>query len=172
MGDRFLSQGVSIDDRSKQAFSRHLRDNSSSRRVCQSDKENHQWLTNPLKRPTSQSDFSRRNYVRRSFIWEFESQKLLAKAKGEKDVQRVVIFDDEIADIVEWVHESNGHAEWDSTWREISTSYYGILRSDVIYLLKEHRICARDPSKRPEKRNDDSPHPISPARKAHLEQSQ
>jgi hypothetical protein len=33
----------------------------------------------------------------------------------------------------------------------VSSAYYGILRSDVIFLLKRWRVCARNPSKRAKK---------------------
>ncbi len=35
------------------------------------------------------------------------------------------------------------------TWKDVSTSYYGILRSDVIFLVKQCQVCAKNPSKRP-----------------------
>ncbi len=54
-----------------------------------------------------------------------------------------------IADVVELVHKENGHAGWDATWKDVSSSYYGILRSDVIFLLKRCQICAENPRKRP-----------------------
>lgn len=63
----------------------------------------------------------------------------------------MVVFEDKIADTVEWVYESNGYAGWDGIWKNISASYYGILRSDVIYLLKQCQICVHDPSKCPKK---------------------
>ncbi len=54
-----------------------------------------------------------------------------------------------IADVVDFVHKGNGHAGWDATWKDVSNLYYGILRSDVIFLLKRCQICASNPSKRP-----------------------
>lgn len=54
-----------------------------------------------------------------------------------------------IADVVDFVHNGNGHAGWDATWKDVSNLYYGILRSDVIFLLKRCQICASNPSKRP-----------------------
>lgn len=65
------------------------------------------------------------------------------------DNYRIVVTDDTIADVVEFVHQAKGHAGWDVTWKDISASYYGILRMDVIFLLKRCPICANDPSKRP-----------------------
>jgi hypothetical protein len=134
------------------AFSHHLCENPNNRRVSQSDKEMLiEWLTNPDRRPQSQEEFSRRNYVRKTFIWDEKSQNLLAIAKKDGDKNRIVITTDTIADIVEMVHKDNGHAGWDKTWKDVSTSYYGILRSDVIFLLKQcqNQNCTQNPSKRP-----------------------
>ncbi|CAI6334664.1 unnamed protein product [Periconia digitata] len=61
---------------------------------------------------------------------------------------------DAIAGIVEIVHNNNGHAGWDTTWKKISSSYYGILRADVIFLLKKCHICANDARKRPKGSNN------------------
>lgn len=56
-----------------------------------------------------------------------------------------------IADTVEIVHKNNNHAGWDATWKDVSTSYYGIPRKDVIFLLKQcqNQHCTENPSKRP-----------------------
>lgn len=134
------------------ALSHHLDENPNSRRVSQNDKEVLiEWLTDPDRRPRSQEEFSRRNYVRKSFIWDEKNQTLLAVAKKDGGKNRVVITTDMIADIVEMVHKDNNHAGWDRTWDDVSTSYYGILRSDVIFLLKQcqNRHCTQNPSKRP-----------------------
>jgi hypothetical protein len=134
----------------KAAFLQHLRENPNNRRVSPSDKEILvEWLTNQHKRPSSQEEFSRRNYVRKAFAWDVKSQNLLAVAKKDGDKDRTVITTDVIAEVVETVHENNGHAGWDTTWKDVSTSYYGILRSDVIFLLKKCRSCVGNPSKRP-----------------------
>lgn len=127
-----------------------MRQNPNSRRVSEGDKEILiEWLTNPNKRPSSQEEFNRRNYVRNSFAWDEKSQTLFAVAKRNGDNDRTVITTDEIADVVETVHKNSSHARWDATWKDVSTSYYGILRSDVIFLLKQYRNCTGNPSKRP-----------------------
>ncbi|KAH8708498.1 hypothetical protein GQ44DRAFT_715335 [Phaeosphaeriaceae sp. PMI808] len=134
------------------AFSHYLCENPNNRRVSQSDKEMLiEWLTNPDRRPQSQEEFSRRNYVRKTFIWDEKSRNLLAIAKKDGGKNRKVITTDMIADIVEMVHEDNNHAGWDTTWKSVSTSYYGILRADVIFLLKQcqNQHCSQNPSKRP-----------------------
>ncbi|RAO72655.1 uncharacterized protein BHQ10_008667 [Talaromyces amestolkiae] len=134
----------------KVSFFQYIRDSPNNRRVSQEERDNIiQWLTNPHKRPSSQSEFSRRNYVRKTFIWGDGSQHLLAAPKTNGAQKRIVVTEDKIADVVEHVHENNGHAGWDYTWRDVSISYYGILRSDVINLLKQCQICAHNPSKRP-----------------------
>lgn len=113
----------------KASFLQYLSEKPSNRRVSQNDREKIiEWLTNPVNRPSSQTEFSRRNYVRKSFIWDEGSQNLLAKAHTIGGENRVVVTEDMIADTVEFVHESKGHSGWDATWKAISTSYYGILR--------------------------------------------
>ena len=132
------------------AFQQYLRDNPNNRRVSQTDKEILiDWLTNPHKRPSSQKEFSRRNYVWKTFAWNENTRNLFAAAKTDGEKDRTVVTEDRIADVVEFVHKDNDHAGWDATWKDVSTSYYGILRSDVIFLLKQCQICASNPCKRP-----------------------
>lgn len=145
-----LNDLVILTSSTKSAFLQYLRDNSNNRRVSQIDKEILiDWLTNPHKRPSSQKEFSRRNYVWKTFAWDEKTRNLVAAAKTNEVKNRMVITDDMIPDVVEIVHKGNGHAGWDATWKEVSTSYYGILRSDVIFLLKQCQICVSNPSKRP-----------------------
>ncbi|KUL81567.1 hypothetical protein ZTR_09940 [Talaromyces verruculosus] len=147
---------VTFSTDTKVSFKQYLSENSNNRRVSREERENIiQWLTNPHKRPLSQSEFSRRNYVRKTFTWEEATQLLVAVPKAEGGEKRIVVTEDMIADIVEFVHENNGHAGWDYTWRDVSRSYYGILRSDVIHLLKQCEICAHNPSKRPKDLKDE-----------------
>ena len=82
-------------------------------------------------------------------LWDENTQDLLAIAKPGEEKARLVVTEDMIPDIVENVHKENGHSGWDSTWKAVSASYYGILRSDLIFLLKQCQVCARNPSKRP-----------------------
>jgi len=132
------------------SFQQYLCDNPNSRRVSQADKEALiEWLTNPHKRPLSQKEFSRRNYVRKTFVWNEKTQHLFVAATAVGDKDRTVVTEDMIADVVDFVHNGNGHAGWDATWKDVSNLYYGILRSDVIFLLKRCQICASNPSKRP-----------------------
>ena len=131
------------------SFSVHLHGTPSSHRVTRAEKERMvQWLRATHLNPTSQKESSRRHYVRNNFEWEEESQVLFAVPKQGRP-RREVVTDDMILDIVESVHERNEHAGWDSTWRAISGSYYGILRSDVIFLLRRCPRCAGNPRKRP-----------------------
>jgi hypothetical protein len=127
-------------------FVQYLRENPKNRRVSQTEKEILiEWLMNPHKRPSSQTESSRRNYIRKTFTWDEKTQNILAVAKTDKDKDRRVVTEDIIMDVVESVHNGNGHAGWDATWKDVSTSYYGILRSDVIFLLKQCQICAPKP---------------------------
>ncbi|TGO45829.1 hypothetical protein BCON_0362g00060 [Botryotinia convoluta] len=145
-----LNNFVAFNRVTREVFSQHLHENPHNRRVSQSDEDILiEWLTNPHKRPVSQEEFSRRNYVRKTFAWDEENQTLLAVAKKDEGRGRTVITTGKIADVVETVHINNGHAGWDATWKDVSTSYYGILRSDVIFLLKQCQVCAQNPSKRP-----------------------
>ena len=134
----------------KAAFLQHIRENPTNRRITLTDKDILiEWLTNPHKRPASQKEFSRRNYILKTFAWDGKTQNLFVAAKTHREKDRTVVTENMIADVVEFVHESNKHGGWDATWRDISNSYYGILRSDVIHLLKQCQTCALNPSKRP-----------------------
>ncbi|KAK4095705.1 hypothetical protein N658DRAFT_502360 [Parathielavia hyrcaniae] len=131
-------------------FLSYLEENSNKRRISQLDRQGLiEWLCNSHAPPSSQKEFSRRNYVRKNFTWDESGQALVAVAKKSKKKDRKVVTEDEIFDVVERVHASNGHAGWDATWRDISDSYYGILRADVIFLLKRCEVCAQNPRKRP-----------------------
>ena len=134
----------------KAAFLQYLREHPTNRRITQTDRDILiEWLTNPHKRPSSQKEFSRRHYIWKTFTWDEKTQNLFAVAKKDEEKDRTVVTEDAIADVVEFVHESNKHGGWDATWKDISSSYYGILRSDVIRLLKQCQTCALNPSKRP-----------------------
>ncbi|KAL2042632.1 hypothetical protein N7G274_004391 [Stereocaulon virgatum] len=141
---------VTFTSSTKTAFLQHLREKSTNRHITQTDKDIIiEWLTNPHKRPSSQKEFSRRNYILKTFAWDEKTQSLFAAAKTDAAKDRTVVTENTIADVVEFVHGNNKHGGWDATWRDISSSYYGILRSDVIYLLKQCQTCALNPSKRP-----------------------
>lgn len=141
---------VTFTTTTKATFLQHLREKPTNRRIAQTDKDILiEWLTNPHKRPLSQKEFSRRNYIRKTFSWDEKTQNLFAVAKSDEEKDRAVITEDMIADVVELVHEGNDHGGWDATWKDVSSSYYGILRADVITLLKQCQTCAVNPSKRP-----------------------
>jgi hypothetical protein len=144
------NHAVTLNQNTKSVFLQYIHENPNSRRVSLAEKDNLiRWLTNAGARPSSQKEFSRRHYVQKTFTWDETSYILLAIAKKDGDKNREVVTEDMIPDIVELVHESNGHAGWDATWKDISSSYYGILRADVIFLLKRCQICAENPRKRP-----------------------
>ncbi|KAI9040299.1 uncharacterized protein KD926_008389 [Aspergillus affinis] len=131
MSDIFVpQQPVIISQNTRASFTQYLHEHPSSRRISPTEKENLiEWLTNPEKRPSSQREFSRRNYARKTFIWGNETQDLLAINKTQEGGNRIVVAEDRIAETVEFVHNRNGHAGWDATWKDVSTSYYGILRA-------------------------------------------
>ncbi|OJJ83429.1 integrase zinc binding domain-containing protein [Aspergillus glaucus CBS 516.65] len=151
MSDTITSQQpVTFSQDTKSSFLQHLRGHPSNRRISPGEKENLiEWLTNPDKHPSSQREFSRRNYARKTFIWDHETRNLLAIDKSEPGRNKIVVVEENIADVAEAVHSRNGHAGWDATWKDVSASYHGILRSDVIYLLRRCQICLHNPSKRP-----------------------
>ncbi|KAL3951720.1 hypothetical protein ACCO45_013437 [Purpureocillium lilacinum] len=134
----------------RKEFVEHLRGNPNARRVSEADQINLiKWLVDTTTYPVSQRESSRRHYVRKSFTWDTGKQALMSLPKGEQGSIRRVVTEDKIMDVVGAVHMSNGHGGWDATWKGISSSYYGILRADVIFLLKRCEVCARDPRKRP-----------------------
>jgi hypothetical protein len=150
MDSNSLTYPITVNQHTKSVFLQYLYENPNSRRVSQAENENLiRWLTDPDARPSSQKEFSRRHYVQKTFIWDEESHRLLEIAKNGGNQNREVVTEDRIAGIVEMVHERNGHAGWDATWKDVSSSYYGILRADVIFLLKMCDFCAGDPRKRP-----------------------
>lgn len=137
---------VTVTPYTRAAFLQYLEENPNTRRVSSAEKENLiQWLINPDKRPSSQKEFSRRHYARKTFTWDEKAGVLLAIAKKSEDKDREVVTEDMFADIVGLVHENNGHAGWDATWKDVIGSYYGILRANVIFLLKRCQKCAENP---------------------------
>lgn len=142
------NNSVVFGSNTRAAFLTYASKNPSNRRVSQVDKEIMiKWMTNTSERPSSQQEFSRRNYVQKAFRRDENTQVLLATGKSREDKCRLVVTEDMIVDVVESAHVQNGHLGWDATWRDITVSYYGILRPDVIFLLRQCKICA--PSKRP-----------------------
>ncbi|KAI1319258.1 hypothetical protein F5Y16DRAFT_414300 [Xylariaceae sp. FL0255] len=124
-------------------------DHPNNRRISLAEKERLVgWLTNSAQSCLSH-EFSRRNYARKTFTWDKETQQLFTVAKTEGDRSRLVVTCDQIVKTVTLVHQNNNHAGWDATWNDVKASYYGILRADVIFLLKRCRVCADDPRKRP-----------------------
>ncbi|PHH65758.1 hypothetical protein CDD81_1485 [Ophiocordyceps australis] len=131
------------------AFAKYLRDYPNRRRVSEADKSSLiKWLVNTKTSPASQRESSRRHYVRKKFAWNHETKALEALAKGKSEKPRKVVIQAEIVDVIENVHGANGHAGWDATWKDVSGAYYGILRADVIFLLKRCHVCANNPRKR------------------------
>lgn len=143
-----------FDEDTRFAFSNYLHEHPNNRRVSLAEQAQIiEWLIHASSRPASQREFSRRNYVRKTFAWNEDMQQLLAVGRNEGE-QRIVVTEDSIADIVEAVHVHNNHLGWDATWKDVSTAYYGILRSDIIFLLKRCLVCADDPLKRAKHSSD------------------
>lgn len=133
-------------------FIHHIQNSPNNRRISRTERTTIiGWLTDPANKPTSQQQSSRRNYIRKRFEWNDSRAELYALVKGSETERKEVVTEDRIVDTVESVHVNNGHGGWDATWNDIAKSYYGILRADVIFLVKQCEICAQNPRKRPKK---------------------
>ena len=100
----------------KADFLRYVHENPTNRRITQTDRDSLiEWLTNPHKRPSSQKEFSRRNYIWKTFTWDEKAQTLFAVTKPDEEKDRKVVTEDTIADVVECVYEGNKHGGWDTT---------------------------------------------------------
>ena len=145
-----------FDHNAKAAFAKYVSDHPNNRRVSPAERiQIIEWLAGAAGKPTSQKEFSRRNYVKRTFAWDEKGQNLVAPGKNDSG-HRVVVTSEAIADVVEGVHVQNNHLGWDATWRDVSSTYYGILRADVIFLLKRCHVCSQNPAKRAkDPRNDE-----------------
>ena len=140
------------------AFEAYLANAPSSRRVTIADKTTWtQWLTSGDGKSLTQTEHNRRHYVRKAFALDPDDGAIYTRPRSESDCQRRVVTVDQIAAVIEMVHAQSGHRGWDATWQEISRSYYGILRDDVIFLLKRCHVCAKDPRKRPKAMSERSP---------------
>ena len=150
MANLLNAESLLFSESTKAEFHQYIAQTPNNRRVSQQDKETIlAWLTEPFKRPTSQQEYSRRNYVQKTFSWNTSSQTIFALPKNKDGPKREMVTVEEIVATVERVHDANNHAGWDATWRDVSNSYYGILRADVIFLLKRCPVCNCIPSKRP-----------------------
>ncbi|KAM0255352.1 hypothetical protein ACHAQJ_005872 [Trichoderma viride] len=109
------------------------------------------WLIDPEARPRHQSDYSLRNYAQKTYEWDRFEHILWGSSKNGIGKDRIVATEDEILETVEKVHLANDHKGWDATWDEVSNQYCGIVRDDVIFLLKRCHICQLNPRKRAKK---------------------
>lgn len=83
-------------------------ENPNNRRIFQANWEIIvEWLTVPFKRPSSQKEFSRHNYGRKTFVWGENTRSLLAIGKSSKEKHRFVVTKDIIADVVESIYKQN-----------------------------------------------------------------
>lgn len=86
MMNALSNNDVIFSPKTRAAFLKHVYENPSNRRVSQADKEIMiGWIRNTSKRPSSQQEFSRRNYVQKSFTLDEDTQCLLAVAKTKED---------------------------------------------------------------------------------------
>lgn len=136
----------------REAFAQYIQQFPNNRRISQAEATTIiEWLTTrDASKPSSQQESSRRHYIRKHFVWDSTEARLCALVRGkEAEAKKEVVTQDRIADMVEAIHVGNGHGGWDATWNDTTNSYYGILRADVIFLVKQCIICAQDPRKRP-----------------------
>ncbi|KAL7898878.1 hypothetical protein HDV63DRAFT_413458 [Trichoderma sp. SZMC 28014] len=127
------------------------------------------WLSDSNAKPQDQREYSLRNHALKTFkldgethtLWSIgkpESEKPAKNGKAKKAWKswksgkpskkcqdRMVVTEDEILNVVEQIHMSIDHGGWDATWDEVSSKYYGIVRSDVTFLLKRCYICTIKP---------------------------
>ncbi|RFU74682.1 hypothetical protein TARUN_7552 [Trichoderma arundinaceum] len=137
----------------QQEFSTYLRETPNKIRISNEDKwKIIGWLNGPVNQmPEYQKQYSRRNYVLRSYRWDERGQNLIAIAKRPDKGDRVVVAEGDILKIVEKEHiisGISGHGGWDATWWGIRRKYSGIIRSDIIFLLKRCGTCLSNPRKR------------------------
>ena len=89
-------------------------DHPNNRRISLAEKEKViGWLTNAAPASSSQ-EFSRRNYTRKTFTWEKDTQQLFTTAKNKDGHARLVVTWDEIVKTVRSIHQNNGHAGWEA----------------------------------------------------------
>lgn len=153
-------------------FRDYLEENANKKHITAERKHSLiRWLSDSDAKPQEQRDYSLRNYAFKTYRWDGDRHILWSigkpesekpakngkakkawrswkSGKGSKKCQdRMVVTEDEILNVVEQIHMSNDHGGWDATWDEVSSKYSGIVRSDVIFLLKRCYICTIKPRK-------------------------
>jgi hypothetical protein len=137
-------------DEDRAALEQYLRDSPNARRLTPERKDLWlRWLTNSDGRSLSQTEHNQRHYIRKTFVLDAAGKVISTRPREKEERARLVVTTDEIADVIEAVHVESGHRGWDATWKDVSSSYYGILRADVIFLLQRCPVCLRDPRKKP-----------------------
>lgn len=126
-----------------------IRSNPNSRLISLEDRQAIiDWLIDNGKCPSNQKEFSRRNYVRKITDWDEETQILWTKGESQ-DQRRLVATEESISGVIEAIRIQDCHQGWDTTWKDVSSKYYGVLRAELILLLKHCRVCAQDPKTQP-----------------------
>jgi hypothetical protein len=142
----------SYEDRA--AFDGYLLANPNTRRVTLTRKDVWlQWLTSIDGKSLTQAEHNQRHYVRKTFMLDAEGRMISTRPREDAESPRLVVTTDMIADVIETVHVESGHRGWDATWKDVNSAYYGILREDVIFLLRRCHTCLRDPRKKPKTGN-------------------
>ncbi|KAL6862245.1 hypothetical protein J3F83DRAFT_767398 [Trichoderma novae-zelandiae] len=134
--------------RVREEFREYINSTPNKKHISREEKEKLvAWLNDPNAKPTCQKDYSRRNYAQKTYRWDESRHQLWAMAKNGKGKDRMVITVDEILQVVEQIHMID-HAGWDATWDRVNRDFCGIVRSDIIFLVKRCGLCQSDPRKR------------------------
>ena len=142
-------QFLCFDNQAIAEFAQHLADNPNNRRVTPSQYTDIlSWLNYENRHPIGSAEHSRRNYVQRTFAWDAQQQQLYSIGTSGQEMRQVILTD-HIAECVDHIHHNIGHRGWDATWRTVSQVSYGIMRQDVIFLLRRCLVCATNPAKQP-----------------------
>jgi hypothetical protein len=143
-------QSVIFSDEDRAAFEKYACDSPNTRRSTPARKDVWlHWLASSDGRSLNQREHNQRHYVRKTFALDSSNQQISTQPRDDEECARLVVTTDMIVDVIELVHVASGHRGWDATWKDISSSDYGILREDVIFLLRRWHVCLRDPRKRP-----------------------
>ena len=68
---------------------------------------------------------------------------IYALATKKHPMERLVIMESSILDVIQEEHSRIGHAGVHATWAAVSKGFYGIIQSEVMWLLKRCQICIR-----------------------------
>ena len=133
-----------FNEATRTAFAAYLEVNEHRYQITDSTYEQYiTYLTNALYEPSSRADQAKRAFVKTSFQMDEGGYALQACATERHKQARLVIMQSSIFDIIQEEHCRIGHAGVHPTWAAVSQGYYGIIRTEIIWLLKRCQICIR-----------------------------